>query len=268
MSRLTICADDFAISEGVSRVISELAGTGKVNAISCMAISPRWPADAEFLSTVPKSVEIGLHLVLTDEAPLTPAPRLSAGGRLPPSSRLERMAVLRQAPLEDAAAEIEAQFTRFEEVIGRPPSFVDGHQHVHLLPGIRQIVIEQTACRSPLAWLRSCEDRLARILRRPFRAKALISASHAVGFARRAAAAKLWCNDSFSGIYDFKASYADLFPRFLAYPGQHHLVHCHPGEADALDPIGDAREREAAALRCLPVADLARACGMSFASSA
>ncbi|MEI6114360.1 MAG: ChbG/HpnK family deacetylase, partial [Burkholderiales bacterium] len=33
-------------------------------------------------------------------------------------------------------------------------AFVDGHQHVHALPVIRRIVIEETRHRNPRAWMR------------------------------------------------------------------------------------------------------------------
>lgn len=31
--------------------------------------------------------------------------------------------------------ELEAQLSRFRELLGRAPTHVDGHQHVHVLPG-------------------------------------------------------------------------------------------------------------------------------------
>lgn len=33
--------------------------------------------------------------------------------------------------------ELEAQLSRFRELLGRSPTHVDGHQHVHVLPGTR-----------------------------------------------------------------------------------------------------------------------------------
>lgn len=33
--------------------------------------------------------------------------------------------------------ELEAQLSRFRELLGRDPTHVDGHQHVHVLPGAR-----------------------------------------------------------------------------------------------------------------------------------
>lgn len=252
-TRVTICADDFAMSAGISRTIVELARSGKVNAISCMVGSCRWPADAALLKDLPSKVEIGLHLVLTDEAPCIDSRDLAPAGRLPSADRLASMAFLGRLPIGDIGREIDAQFERFEGVIGRPPDFVDGHQHVHFLPGIRKVVIGATARHAPAAWLRSCEDSLWRIVRRPFRVKGVVNALQSAGFGRAARRAGLRCNDSFAGLYDFRSPFGPLLPRFFAARGRFHLVICHPGDAEQPDdPIACARVREAEALRkCL-----------------
>lgn len=248
--RVVICADDFAMSPGVSRTIVELARAGKLNAISCMASSPRWRLDAALLRNLPPGVELGLHLVLTDQQPVIDSADLAPDGRLPSAGLLARMAFAGRLPARAIEREVDAQFDLFERAVGRPPSFVDGHQHVHLLPGIRRIVIAATARRAPRAWLRTCEDRLSRILQRPFRIKVLVNALQSAGFHRQARRSGLRCNDSFAGLYDFRASYDELFPRFLAARGQFHLVICHPGDGAGIDdPIALARVREASTLR-------------------
>lgn len=265
--KLIVCADDFAMSGGVSRAIMELARSGKVNAISCMAVSPRWEADALLLEGVPRSVEVGLHLVLTEESPLTEMPCLAHDGRLPSADRLAWLAIRNRLPRKEVAAEIKAQFDRFRAVRGEPPSFVDGHQHTHVLPTIRKLVFQETLRQSPGAWVRSCEDRLGRIIARPFRVKALANAIQSLGLSSGAGRRGLRTNDSFAGLYDFKSSYEPLFRRFLQHPGKFHLVICHPGEGGVQDdPIGPARRREAAALRRLPVAQLARRNNLEFQS--
>ena len=38
--------------------------------------------------------------------------------------------------------EVRAQFEAFADAFGRPPDFVDGHQHVHLFPQVREAVLE------------------------------------------------------------------------------------------------------------------------------
>lgn len=265
MPRLLLCADDFGHSPAISATIVELAIAGKINAISCMAAAPGWATDSALLEQLPANVEIGLHLVLAGETPITAMPRLAPGGQLPTIDQLTIMALRRRLPLDEIAVEIAAQFRQFRAMTGRPPAFVDGHQHSHVLPGIRRLVIAATRVRAPDAWLRDCGDRPGAVIARPFRRKAMASAVNAAGFSAAAAAAGLRCNAGFAGHYDFRGDYARLFPRFLQSPGEMHLVMCHPGAAKlAGDSIAEARITEAAALRMLPIRDMAASHGLSF----
>ncbi len=54
------------------------------------------------------------------------------------------------------AAELRAQFEAFAAAFGRPPDFVDGHQHVHLFPQVRDAALEAVAWMAPHAWVRQC----------------------------------------------------------------------------------------------------------------
>ena len=138
LPRLTLCADDYGWSPATSRTIAALIEGGKLNATGCMTVRPNWPDDSRQLRDLP-AAQIGLHLVLTEEVPLTVAEPMPG------------IAALRGARVDTArvAAEIEAQFDAFEQAMGRPPAFVDGHQHAHALPGIRPIVLATTRCRAP-----------------------------------------------------------------------------------------------------------------------
>ncbi len=265
MSRLILCSDDFAFSREVSETIADLALSGKLNAISCMAVMPGWAEDSILLAGLAEHVEIGLHLTLTGERPLTAMPRLAPDGVLPEINALGRLAAKGRVSLEEIAAEVSAQFDAFIAARGRPPVFVDGHQHAHALPGIRDIVLAETALRAPGAWVRDCRDSVLAMLARPFPGKAIGSAWHSRGLRRAAAAAGLSTNDSFAGHYDFASDYRRLFPRFLRRPGKTHLVMCHPGAGEREgDAIAAARPREAEALRNWSIADIAAAGGLAF----
>jgi predicted glycoside hydrolase/deacetylase ChbG (UPF0249 family) len=267
MPRLILCADDFGLSSEISAAIVKLAAEAKINAISCMAICAGWAGDSALLRSLPDSIEIGLHLVLTGEPPLTPMPGLAPEGRLPTINQLAQRARRKQLSLDEVRREISAQFDRFIDEHGRPPAFVDGHQHAHVLPGIRQIVLAETARRAPDAWLRNCVDRLPAMLSRPFRGKALANAWHSRGLKRDGARHGLSCNDSFGGHYDFARDYAGIFPQFLARSGAVHLVMCHPGAGDLEgDPIAAARKAETAALQAMPMRDIAARHGLQFLS--
>lgn len=249
----------------MSETIVELAHAGKLNAISCMAVMPGWANDSALLAGLPAHVEIGLHLTLTGERPLTSMPRLAPDGVLPAINPLGRQAAKGYLPLGEVAAEVAAQFDAFIGALGRPPAFVDGHQHSHALPGIRDIVLDQTARRAPGAWVRDCHDGLWAMWRRPFLGKAIASAWHCRGLRRDAAARGIATNDSFAGHYDFATDYRAMFPRFLRSPAGTHLVMCHPGAGERPgDAIAAARPREAEALRNLSIADIAATEGLAF----
>ncbi|WP_084584189.1 ChbG/HpnK family deacetylase [Sphingomonas azotifigens] len=265
MSRLILCSDDFGYSSPISKAIVTLAQAGKINAISCMAVMPGWAEDARMLADVPAHVQIGLHLTLTGEVPRTRLPRFAPAGRLPEIDPLTRAAGRWRVPLDEIATELSAQFAAFSAAMRRPPDFVDGHQHAHALPGIRDLVLAETAARAPRAWVRDCTDRATALLSRPFVGKAIGSAWHSRGLRRAAAALGLRTNTSFAGHYDFRRDYAALFARFLRRPGAMHLVMCHPGAGERPgDTIAAARIREAKALHRLPIADMAAAEGLVF----
>lgn len=264
MPRLILCADDYAFSPGVSRTIVALASAGKLNATGCMTAMPNWPEDARALRDLPDWVEVGLHLTLTLEQPLTRM-ALARGGELPGIDMLRWLAWAGEVDLGEIATEVRAQFNRFTEVIGRAPAFVDAHQHAHTLPGLREVVLAETARQAPGAWVRTCVDSAAAILSRPYRGKAAASAIGSRGLAAAAARHGLATNHGFAGHYGFAGDYAALFPRFLARPGREHLVMCHPGAGSrGGDAIAAARLVEAEALSSLPISDLAAQAGLAF----
>lgn len=224
---------------------------GRINAVSAMAIMPGWPCDAALLNRRAADVQIGLHLVLCDELPLGPMPDTLVDGRLPSTAALARSVVAGRLNKTELRQEIDRQFVAFELAMGRPPDFVDGHKHCHLLPGIRSLVLEITAKRAEGAWLRSCQDSWVAMFLRPFRWKAFGSAFWSLGFRRAVRRYGLTCNDSFAGHYDFKADFGSLRAKFANRPGKFHVIMCHPGLGlDADDKIAGARFKEYEVLRC------------------
>jgi len=263
--RLVVCADDFGLTREISEQIAALAAQGKLNAISCMAVCKGWERDAALLRSLPRSVQIGLHVTLTEEEPLTAMPALAWNGLMPRSSELERRALVRRLPLGEIRKEVAAQFDRFVDIFGRAPDFVDAHEHVHRLRGIGDVILAETARRAPAAWVRSCVDRTASIWSRCFPVKATINSYQSRNVQRIAAEHGLACNDSFAGFYDFAGGYEEIFPQFLEKPGQFHLVMCHPGAGDSpSDALALARREEAAALRDMPIREMAAAHGLRF----
>ncbi|MEQ8393930.1 ChbG/HpnK family deacetylase [Thalassobaculum sp.] len=253
-----LCADDYGIAPGVSRGIRALAAAGRLSATSCMALFPEWPAEAGKLGDLVDRIDVGLHLTLTDHPPLGAMPKLAPGGRLPPLGRLIRDTHLGRLDRAEISGEIGRQLDAFEAALGRPPAFIDGHQHVHLLPGVRDGVLALFDHRLDrrTTWLRSCFEPTATILRRRRdAARALVIAQLGRPLARVTAEAGIATNVGFSGVTSFRSNRAvdHDFAGYLDHTGSRPLVMCHPGEVDDLlaarDPVLASREAELAYLR-------------------
>jgi predicted glycoside hydrolase/deacetylase ChbG (UPF0249 family) len=229
---LVLCADDYAHSPAISRAILDLAAHRRISALSCMTASPHWPEHGPWLADVRDKVDIGLHITLVDEAPLTRMPNTAPDGHLPGIGTLLRKSYLGGLDLTEIEAEIRAQALAFETVTGFAPQHIDGHLHTHVLPGIRDIVLRIAHAMPAKPWLRSIHDRLPAVLARGTAVtKAAFLAMLGRGFARDGHGLRM--NDSFSGIYNFDdPNYAGLFERFVALGGRRPLIMCHPGSAD------------------------------------
>lgn len=254
--RFILCADDFALSDGVSRAIIELIEAGRLSATGAMTNRPGWKGWSRALAAHAGRVDLGLHLNFTCGSPLGPMPVLCPAGELPPLGRAVRAALISSAARAEMAAEIDRQIDAFEQAMGRAPDFLDGHQHVHAMPGVRSLVLaafERRAAR-PL-YLRDPADSVSAINARGVAVtKAAVIAILAAGFGARARAGGLATNAGFSGVSPFDPSrdYRAEFGRYLVAPGARHLVMCHPGHADAelvrLDPVVGTRPLEFEAL--------------------
>ena len=144
MKRLIVTADDFGLSPGVVTGIVEAHERGIVTATSLMVNAPAFEA-ASAWAHQHETMAVGLHFVLTFGAPLGPLAPLEnlvdAEGRF---LRLETKAH-EGATADEVRAELRAQLERFEAAVGRRPSHIDGHHHVHVLGGILDAVLEQAA---------------------------------------------------------------------------------------------------------------------------
>jgi predicted glycoside hydrolase/deacetylase ChbG (UPF0249 family) len=256
--RIRLCADDYGISKGVNTAIRDLIVRGRLNATSVMVAAPTF-ARAEALSLAilnsgaPRAA-IGLHLTLTAPfRPLSKGFRPLPDGAFPPLPALMRAALLRRLSGELLAAEIEAQLAAFAAAFGRAPDFIDGHQHVHLLPQVREEVLAAAKRRAPAAWVRQCGHALPAI-KRLGDPKGLLLDVLSRALRARAEALGVPTNPAFAGTYGFRpnADFARIFPRFLDRLPDGGLIMCHPGHVDQelirLDPLTDLREREYAYL--------------------
>jgi predicted glycoside hydrolase/deacetylase ChbG (UPF0249 family) len=261
MAPFILCADDFAMTVGVSRAILELLEAGRISATSAMTSRPHWREQARALKAFSGRADLGLHLNLTCMEPAGPMPLLAPSGLLPELGEVARKA-LSPAVQAEIRAEIARQLDAFEQGMGHAPDFIDGHQHIHALPGVRGAVIAEIAERYPRGsvWLRDPGDRTASIMARGLAVtKALTVKALAQGLARQAHHAGIPTNQGFSGFsrFDASASYAEELAASLRRPGKRHLVMCHPGHVDEelprIDSVVATRPLEFTALMGSPI---------------
>jgi predicted glycoside hydrolase/deacetylase ChbG (UPF0249 family) len=273
-----LCADDYGISPAVSKAIRDLVMRGRINATSVMVAAPSLhrseAASLSVLNAGSRRVAIGLHVTLT--GPFQP---MSAGFR-PTRGRsflsIERMFVrgaVRGLDRRRLAVEIASQLDAFIALFGQAPDFIDGHQHVHLFPQVRDAllaVVRQTAAQ---AWVRQC-GRVAAHRPRFADRKAVVLDLLSRRFRAEADRLGVPTNPAFAGAYDFSASslpaFSELFRGFLKELPANSVVMCHPGFVDAeltrLDRLTAQREREYAFLAADEFPAMLRAYGLALAS--
>jgi predicted glycoside hydrolase/deacetylase ChbG (UPF0249 family) len=273
--RIWLVADDYGISPAVNAAIRDLVVRGRLNATSVMVAAPSFDRSEALpltmLNIAATRVAIGLHVTLTAPfRPLTADFRPRRRGAFPRLGAMMLRAVMRRLDHARIAAEIAAQFAAFRAAFGRPPDFVDGHQHVQLLPVIDEALLDTMKDAAPRAWVRQCGSALP-LRRRLADAKGLLLDRLSRGFRDRVAARGVQTNPAFAGTYDFgaKLAFAELFPQFLDGLPDGSVVMCHPGAVDdelrRLDPVTDQREREYAYLAGEEFAGLLRAQAVALA---
>lgn len=241
---LCICADDFGLSEGINIAALMLADAGKISAIGCMVRRDAWATGARDACRLsPADLDLGLHLDLS-----FPDRHAHPERGLLGLIALSYLGLLRRGPLRE---EIRAQLGRFEDDTGRAPAFVDGHRHVHQLPAVRDLLVDELVRRygSAKPWLRSTAPPRAG----PGRGKAgLIHALGGRALARLALRRGLPMSRALLGVYDFSNA-CDYNDRLVAWRAQCEsgdVLMCHPSIGDAAQvPHAPARLREYAALQ-------------------
>ncbi|MGA7325922.1 MAG: ChbG/HpnK family deacetylase [Rhodomicrobium sp.] len=242
MRNLIINADDYAMDDGVDAAIIELAGKGPVTAASAMVLSPRWSDAARATRDAPQ-ISWGLHLDLTSHY----AHESGFGQSLPSLVFRANAGLLNR---ESICVTVDKQLSLFEERMGSAPCFVDGHQHVHHLPIVRDVILnalsERYGAGKAAVGFRICLSQRWRGLK-----AAIIGGTGARTLRAMAEAGRHGINTDFAGVYDFAANaeLPALWGRWLSrLSGRMPLIMCHVAKASSeypsWDAIREARLRE------------------------
>jgi predicted glycoside hydrolase/deacetylase ChbG (UPF0249 family) len=139
---LIVNADDLGWTEGINRGIAEAHHHGIVTSASLLANGCE--SGVKLALTTP-GLGVGVHLNLSDGAPVADAETVTSlvndhgefsGG---PESLLLRLA-RRGIAVEEVEREWDAQIQKVRDT-GVKPTHLDGHKHVHMLPGLFEIAL-------------------------------------------------------------------------------------------------------------------------------
>ncbi len=260
--RIVVCVDDFGLKHEVNRGVADLVDAGLVTATGCMSQGPAWREGAALLRGARRDrLDVGLHLNLTESFPLPPG---QAAPLVLPLPQLMVRAFLRSLDRQALRQTIASQLDDFEAVWGEAPDFVDGHQHVHQLPQVRELLLDELqrrygpASSGHLPWLRLTRaPQAARLALKP----RVIEALGSKAFAHQAHAAGFQLNGQLLGVYGFDedaAGYAHRVQDWLGQAQDGDVLMIHPacpaavsGQSTLIsapavhpDPIAIAREVE------------------------
>jgi hopanoid biosynthesis associated protein HpnK len=252
--RLIVHADDFGLSEAVNRAVIAAHAGGIVTSTSIMAGGGAFEHAVALARSHP-SLDVGVHLTLTEQRPVAAnVPSLvdSDGKLAPHATQLARRRALGKISMADVRKELEAQIRRVLDR-GITPTHLDGHQHVHVLPGVAQVVLELARAYGIRAVRYPAERVRGYMLRSPARAKRVAEQLAVAGLSALSPLRALRRCDDFVGFYfggrlnerNLRTVVEHLPPR-----GTIELM-CHPGFEDPESRYGHwgyAWAEEAAAL--------------------
>lgn len=234
--QLIVHGDDFGFSEAINDGIVRAHTDGVLTSASLVAAGDAFD-HAVALARVHDSLDVGVHLTLTGErsaaSPASVPSLLCDGASLWPTpgeflKRLVRGAIA----MRDVECELGAQLDRAVGT-GLRISHIDGHQHLHALPGIRGIVAD-LARQHGIAFVRRPRERLRVFMLRD--ADRLARAAAGIALGLLCTAPPRWrvrTTDHFVGFYFGgrldRASLATLI-KTLPSTGTCELM-CHPGSS-------------------------------------
>jgi hypothetical protein len=260
---LILCADDFGDNAENSLAILQLVEAERLSAVSAFTDAPLWRELGPQLEALGERAFLGLHFNLTRP--------FGYGER----ALVQRIAasLMRRIDLGQVRDACRRQLDKFVAVTGRLPDFIDGHEHVHAFPGIRDVVAELAADNGrrqpiPIRDVRSFFGRSdAPFKRRVIRFLATAGAPPGTGTADRGRPARPF-NTGFAGDYSLKpgANYPALFEDWLLAAPDGSLIMCHPRLGDEGAP--SAGQLEYQFLRSRAAAELFERTGARLARPA
>ena len=234
--RLIVNADDYGLTPGINRSVTELAAAGAISSTTLMANGGAFPDAVAAMAP-----HVGCHVVLVDGEPISPAADVPSlvgeDGRLE-TSLLRFVSDLQMGRISEQEIESEAvaQISRLQAA-GVAVTHLDTHKHTHLFPRVARPLMRAAmrcgvqAIRNPFEQAWSANLTRGALLRR-IEVAALRRFSRTFHQLRRAAGLKT--TDGSIGVSATGHLDEETLERLLAAAtyGTWELV-CHPGYNDS-----------------------------------
>lgn len=235
MKKIIVNIDDLGLSRAVNKASVELSYKKTIHSCSFMSQGSIFPSEVQELTS--NKTEIGLHFDLT---------------QFNKKHNLKEIIIksyLHQWNFNELNSIIDNQLKKYEEKIGHIPTFIDGHQHVHQLPQIREAIIRKVEDRY--------NEKIPLRSTKPLSIGLKSSIIYTLGGlkTRKILENKKWPhNKVFSGVYGFNLNKEKLLEKWDQWlkkaPQDGLVIMCHPAVPDNSwnDEIKRAREIEWALL--------------------
>ncbi|HZU09835.1 MAG TPA: ChbG/HpnK family deacetylase [Pseudacidobacterium sp.] len=177
MRRLIVNADDFGLTSGINRAVTELHSARALSSATLMATAEAAP----FFQAVGEtrnqpSLGVGCHIVLVDGTPLLPpsqVPSLVDGAEFRPKlGAFVTDLLLGRIAEADIEAEAVAQIRKLQQA-GVPVTHLDTHKHTHTFPRVL------------LPLLRAAQQCGVKAIRNPFEPDWALNATANAGHVRK-----------------------------------------------------------------------------------
>jgi predicted glycoside hydrolase/deacetylase ChbG (UPF0249 family) len=237
---VALVADDYGYNVAIDRATLALIDAGRLHGAGCMVDGPQFAAAAPALRERAGHADIGLHFNLTET--------LGDAKRMGTLARVMAQAWTRTIDACRVMQALRCQLDRFESAFDGAPDYIDGHQHVHQFPVVRDVLL--------------CELEHRYGAQRPFLRNTVAPDGNAKArviewlggrdFQRRLRAQRWPTNRDFVGAYGYGRGedFAHLAQRWLTLAHDGTLWMCHPAaSAEPGDPIGKDRVAEFELLR-------------------
>lgn len=236
---IRICADDYGLTQGIDQAVINLFRSQAINCTSCMTEAPQWlnysaPRLQEYMAS-DTTIEVGIHLNLTESfRPLNNKYTLN---------QVLKNSYFKRWPIKALVSDIQRQCEWFEQGLKQVPQFIDGHQHIHQFPIIRDLVLKiaKTRYANTELWIRNTLP--SKLTANPKTHVLTLLGGRTLKQQLIKQAIKT--NEGFLGVYDFSGNYQTHMKQWLTQAQENTLIMCHPSaRCDPQDGIGAQRVKE------------------------